>query len=86
MRMLFLSALFALGVGLAGTTGASAAPASTGLSNLLNGSALSQSLVEEAQYSRRYRHRSRRSCRQVRVCNRGRYGRVRCNIRTVCYR
>ena len=87
MRMIILSALFALGVGFAGTTGASAAPASTGLSNLLSGSALSQPLVEEAQYNRRrYRERSRRICRQVRVCDRGRYGRVRCTIRPVCRR
>ncbi|MDP2408723.1 MAG: hypothetical protein Q8M26_00365 [Pseudolabrys sp.] len=91
MRMIILSAVFALGVGLAGTTGASAAPASTGLSNLLSSSALSQSLVDDVQYrgGDRYRGRSsraRRSCRQVRVCNRGRSGRVRCSIQTVCRR
>jgi len=86
MKTFVLSALFALGLAVAGTTGASAAPASAGLSNLLSSSTMSQSLVEEAQYRRGPRYRSRRICRQVRVCDRGRYGRMRCTIRTVCRR
>jgi len=84
MKKIVLSALFAIGLAFAGTTGASAAPATTGLSNLLTSAPLSQSLVEDVQYRPRYR--SRRICRQVRVCDRGRYGRMRCTIRTVCRR
>jgi hypothetical protein len=79
MRMIALSALFALGVGLAGTTGASAAPVA-GL-GLLNAPTASESLVEQAQY-----YRGRGHCRTVRVCSRGSYGRRHCRMRTVCGR
>lgn len=76
MRMILLSALFAVGVGLAGTTGASAAPITgAGVLDAVKGT----SLTEDVQY-RRYR----RHCRSVRVCSRGPYGRRHCRIRTIC--
>lgn len=72
MRMFLLSALFAVGVGLAGTVGASAAPASgVGLST----AEINASLVEQV----------RVRCRQVRVCRVGPYGR-RCHWTRVCRR
>lgn len=74
MRILILSALFALGVGLAGMGGASAA-VGTGLNNAANAS----SILEDVQYGYRRRHR----CRQVQVCRRGPYGR-RCHWERIC--
>lgn len=74
MRMIMLSALFALGLGLAGSTAASAAPVGAGIGAAAN----SSSLLQEIQYYRRG-HR----CRQVRVCRRGPYGR-RCHWTRVC--
>jgi hypothetical protein len=76
MRMILLSAVFALGVGFAATTGASAAPIG---GTVIDGAATANSLLEEAQY-RRYR---RHYCRTVRVCRMGPYGR-RCTLRRVC--
>ncbi len=77
MRMLILSALFAVGVGFAGTTGASAAVVGNGInSNAVN----STSLIEDIQWRRG------RSCRSVRVCHRGRYGNRRCHIERICRR
>lgn len=77
MKIIFLSALFALGLGIAGTTGATAAPISNGISNNLT----TNSLLEEVQYYRRGRVR----CRNVRVCRSGFYGR-RCHVERVCRR
>ncbi len=71
MRMIILSALFGLGVGLAGIPAANAAPIS-GLSG-----ALESSLIQDVQYY------GGRRCRPVRVCHRGPYGR-RCHIERVC--
>ena len=82
MRMIMLSALFALGVGLAGTAPASAAPI-TGLGNAFS----SATLLQDAQVvivGPRYNRRPR--CRSVRVCNRGRYGRIRCHYERICRR
>ncbi len=73
MRMILLSALFALGVGFAGATSASAAPIS-GVNTETN----SSSMLTEIQYYRRH-------CRSVRVCRRGPYGR-RCHIERICRR
>ncbi len=73
MRMILLSALLALGLGFAATTGASAAGVlgAAGLS----AAADSTSLVEQA----------RVRCRNVRVCRIGPYGR-RCRVERVCRR
>lgn len=83
MRMILLSALFALGVGLAGSTAASAAPIS-GLSKALT----TNSLLTEAQIyivpPRRYRRPPVR-CRTVRVCRITPYGR-RCHNERICRR
>ncbi|MCF8476077.1 MAG: hypothetical protein K9G60_03545 [Pseudolabrys sp.] len=83
MRMIILSALFALGLGIAGAPSASATPMS-GLSNAVT----ANSLVEEAQYRdrrryRRPRHYRRPRCRNVRVCDRTVFGRV-CRYERVC--
>lgn len=75
MRMIILSALMGLGIGLAGMPAANAAPIS-GLSS----TAIEGGLLQDAQYYRRGRH-----CRSVRVCRRGPYGR-RCHIERVCRR
>ena len=75
MRMLILSALLAVGVGFAGTTGASAAVAGNGINNAAN----SSSLVEQIQWRRGVR------CRSVQVCRRGSWGR-RCHMERVCRR
>ncbi|MSO67405.1 MAG: hypothetical protein EXQ82_06255 [Pseudolabrys sp.] len=75
MRMIILSALFASGVGLAGVSGASATPAGNGINNAANAA----SLLEEAQYGWRRRHR----CRSVQVCRRGPWGR-RCHWERIC--
>lgn len=71
MRMILLSALFALGVGLASAPAASAATIGAGLST----AASSSTLIEQAAYR----------CRQVRVCRGGPYGR-RCHWERVCRR
>jgi len=75
MRMILLSALFALGLGLAGTTGASAAMGGSSINNSANAS----SMLEEVQYGWRRRH----GCRSVQVCRSGPYGR-RCHWERIC--
>lgn len=82
MRMIILSALIGLGIGLAGIPTANAAPIS-GLSS----TAIEGSFIHDAQYYRRrhYRHRPRVVCRTIRVCRAGYYGR-RCHIERVCRR
>jgi hypothetical protein len=74
MRMIILSALFAVGVGLAGMGGANAAVVGNGINNAAN----ANPLIEQVQY---WRHRSR--CRSVRICHRGPWGR-RCHWERVC--
>jgi hypothetical protein len=71
MRVIILSALLGLGIGLAGVPAANAAPIS-GLSTAVEGS-----LIQDVQYYRR--------CRSIRVCRRGPWGR-RCHIERVCRR
>ena len=81
MRMIMMSALFALGVGLAGSAPAAAAP----VGNLGEMPAAS-SMLQEAQLvvvGPRYR---RPHCRSVRVCHRSYSGRLRCRIERVCRR
>ncbi len=75
MRMILLSALFALGVGIAGSAPATAAPIG------VVGPGLSTQLIQDVQY---YRRRPR--CRSVRVCNRNFRGRLRCHYERVCRR
>jgi hypothetical protein len=79
--MIVLSALLALGVGLAGTAGVSAAPAGAGLSQ----AAPNATLLQDVQYYRRHyrRYHRRAYCRTVRVCHRSFYGR-RCHLERVC--
>ena len=77
MRMTLLSALFALGVGVAGVSGANAAPAAIDLNAAANASLVQQAqvvIVEEG----------RRRCRQVRVCRIGPYGGRHCHWERVC--
>ncbi len=76
MKVIILSALMGLGIGLAGVPAANAAPVS-GLSAAVEGS-----LIQDVQY---YRPRHRVRCRSVRVCRPGYYGR-RCHIERVCRR
>jgi hypothetical protein len=76
MRMIVLSALFALGVGLASAPAASAATLGGGINNAANAS----SPIEQVQYGYHRRH-----CRDVRVCRHGPYGR-RCHIERICRR
>jgi hypothetical protein len=76
MRMIILSALLGLGVGLAGVPAANAAPVS-GLSS----SAVEGGLLQDVQYYRG----GRRGCRSVTVCRRGHHGR-RCHVERVCRR
>lgn len=73
MRMIMLSALFALGVGLTANTAASAATIGSGINNA--STSLSATLIEKAAYR----------CRRVTVCRRGPYGR-RCHVERVCRR
>lgn len=73
MRMLILSALFAIGVGLTGIGSASAAVGSSGLNN-------AASILDQVQYVRYRRH-----CRTVTVCRRGPFGR-RCHVERICRR
>lgn len=77
MKMIILSALFAVGVGLTGMGAASAAVGGNGINNAANAS----SILDEVQY----RYRDRRHCRSVTVCRRGPYGR-RCHVERVCRR
>ncbi len=82
MRMIMMSAVFALGVGLAGSAPASAAP----IGNFSEMPAAS-ALLQDAQVvivGPRYHRRPR--CRSVRVCNRGYYGRARCHYERICRR
>jgi hypothetical protein len=72
MRLIVLSAALALGLGIAGSTGASAAAIGTGI----NQAASAASLLEDV----------RVRCRSVRTCWRDRYGRRHCSIRRVCRR
>jgi hypothetical protein len=80
MKMILLSAVFALGVGLAASAPASAAP----IGNLGETPAAS-SLLQDAQVIIVDRNR-RRSCRSVRVCHRGWHGRPNCHYERVCRR
>lgn len=75
MRKIVLTAVFALGMGLAASTGASATPLATGLTN---GSAAAPhaSLIQDVAYR----------CRRVTVCRRGPYGRRVCHTNRVCRR
>jgi hypothetical protein len=77
MRMILLSALFALGVGLAGAPGAGAAPAAAGLDGTANAS-----LVQQAQIIIVDPHRRR--CRSIRVCRTDIYGFRHCHTERVC--
>ena len=82
MRKIVLSALFALGIGLAGATAASAAPAAAGYTP-----AATAPLVEQIQYRpyRHYRHRHRvRYCYNVRRCFITRHHRRICRVEHVC--
>lgn len=74
MRKLALTALFALGVGLAASA-ASAAPISTGAAGLST-AGISASLVEQTAVR----------CRTVRVCRIGPYGHRVCRWTRVCRR
>ena len=74
MRIIILSALFALGVGLATMGGASAAPAiDAGINNAANNA----SMLDQVQW--------RRHCRSYRVCRSGPWGR-RCHWENSCRR
>jgi hypothetical protein len=75
MRMIVLSSLFAIGVGFAGTTGASAAPAAA---PAITPAANSSSMLQDVQYYRRHGY-----CRMVRVCRGGPWGR-RCHWVRIC--
>jgi len=82
MRKIFLSALFALGIGLAGATTASAAPVAAGYTPAANAT-----LIEQIQYRphRNYRHRHRyRYCYNVRRCYITRHHRRVCRIERIC--
>lgn len=79
MRKIVLSTVFALGLGLAGATGATAAPFSP-----VPGAAPTP-MVTPAQLvvvGPRYRHR--RYCYNARRCWRGRHGRLVCRVHRVC--
>ena len=77
MRMTLLSALFALGVGIAGVSAANAAPAAA-----IDGTA-NAALVQQAQ-AVIVVEPHRRRCRSVRVCRVGPYGGRRCHWERVC--
>ena len=73
MRKIVLSAVFALGMGLAASTGASAAPLATGLANGAT-VAPNASMIQDVAWR----------CRRVTVCRRGYHGRRFCETRRVC--
>lgn len=73
MRKIVLSAVFALGMGLAASTGASAAPLSAGLSTGAI-AAPNASMVETVAMV----------CRRMTTCHRGAYGRRVCRTTRVC--
>jgi len=73
MRKIVLSAVFALGMGLAASTGASATPLSIGLTSGA-AAAPNVSLIEDVAWR----------CRRVTVCHRGWHGRRVCETRRVC--
>lgn len=77
MRALILSSLFAIGLGLA------AAPASAAPIADINAAVTGQTMVDQAQYYYRPRHRVR--CHNVRVCRMTPWGR-RCHYERVCRR
>jgi hypothetical protein len=64
MKKILFAMLVAIGLGLAGTTGASAAPAN---GPAIGGAVDMQNMIEEAQYYGYRRYRGPR-CRSVRVC------------------
>jgi hypothetical protein len=70
MRILLMSSLFALALGLVATAGASANNFSAGA----NEASKANSLIEQVQYRR---------CRSVRICRSGPFGR-RCHWERVC--
>lgn len=72
MRMILLSAALAFGVGMAATTGASAAIVNGGLEK----AAPAATLIEKTAVI----------CRRITVCHRGRYGRRVCRVERVCRR
>jgi hypothetical protein len=80
MKVVILSALMGLGIGLAGVPAANAASIS-GLSS----SAIEGGSLIDVQYYRHERRWRRPHCRSVQVCRRGPYGR-RCHIERVCRR
>jgi len=73
MRKIVLSAVFALGMGLAASTGASATPLSAGLST---GTAAvpNASLLQDVAMV----------CRRITVCRRNYHGRRICRVERVC--
>jgi len=73
MRKIVLSAVFALGMGLAASTGASAAPLSTGVATGA-AAAPNASMIQDVALV----------CRRVTICHRGRYGRRICRVERVC--
>jgi hypothetical protein len=76
MHKIVLSAVFALGMALAASTGASAAPLSSGLTNGAT-AAPNASMIQDVAWG----------CRRMTVCHRGRYGRRRvCHTTRVCRR
>ena len=70
MKLVLMSALLAVGFGLAGTLGASAANFGSGISE----ASKATSLIEQVQFRR---------CRSVRICRSGPFGR-RCHWERVC--
>lgn len=75
MRKIVLSAVFALGMGLAASTGASATPLSAGLSTGA-AAAPNASLIQDVAIV----------CRRITVCHRGPHGRRWCRVERVCRR
>jgi hypothetical protein len=75
MRKIVLSAVFALGMGLVASTGASATPLSAGLSTGAT-AVPNASLIQDVAWR----------CRRITVCHRGRYGRRVCRVERVCRR
>ncbi len=80
MRALILSSLFAVGLGLAGATSASAAPIAD-----INAAVAGQTAVDHVQYYYRHRPRHRVRCNNVRVCRMTPWGR-RCHWERICRR